>query len=105
MEAAWPGSAYVDVVGVDLYDHSWYANTYPYASTCDAACRLKRRQQTAWTYLDSHLNKLRKFAIAKGKPMASPGVITRSDGHGGSDNPYFTSYRRCTNSSPTRQIT
>jgi hypothetical protein len=90
LEATWPGDAYVDVVGVDPYDHSWVENTYPYPSTCGATCRLTR-QQTAWSYQASNLNILRDFAIAHGKPMAIPewGVITRPDGHGGGDNPYY----------------
>ena len=40
LDAIWPGDAYVDVVALDLYDQSWAANTYPYPSRCDAACRL-----------------------------------------------------------------
>jgi Glycosyl hydrolase family 26 len=90
LESVWPGNAYVDVVGVDHYDQCWATNTYPYPSPCDAACRLKR-QQTAWSFFASQLDVLRNFAIAHGKPMAFPewGVATRSDGHGGGDNPYF----------------
>jgi beta-mannanase len=89
-DATWPGDAYVDVVGVDMYDQSWVPNTYPYPSTCDAACRLAR-QQTVWNYLSGRLNALRDFAAAHGKPMAFPewAVLIRSDGHGGGDNPYF----------------
>jgi hypothetical protein len=90
LESVWPGNAYVDVVGVDHYDQCWATNTYPYPSPCDAACRLKR-QQACWSWQVSRLNTLRNFAIANGKPMAFPewGVVTRSDGHGGGDNPYF----------------
>jgi hypothetical protein len=90
LESLWPGDAYVDVVGVDIYDQCWVNNTYPYPSTCDAACRLTR-QQTAWRFFASRLDILRDFAIAHGKPMAFPewGVMARSDGHGGGDNPYF----------------
>jgi hypothetical protein len=89
-DAAWPGDTYVDVVGVDLYDQSWVANTYPYPSGCDEACRLTR-QQTAWNAHLLRLNLLRDFAVAHNKPLAFPewGVIIRSDGHGGGDNPYF----------------
>jgi hypothetical protein len=88
--ATWPGDAYVDIVGVDIYDQSWVTNSYPYPSTCDAACRLSR-QQTAWSSYASKLNMLRNFAIGHGKPMAFPewGAMIRSDGHGGADNPYF----------------
>jgi hypothetical protein len=90
LEATWPGDAYVDVVGVDAYDHSWQANTYPYPSTCDAACRLTR-QKNSWNHQSSQLNRLRDFALAHGKPMAFPeyGLLIRGDGHGGGDNPYY----------------
>ena len=90
LDAVWPGDDYVDVVGVDIYDQSWATNTYPYPSTCDAACRLTR-QQTAWNGYSWRLNTLRNFAIAHGKPLGFPewGVISRSDGHGGGDNPFF----------------
>jgi hypothetical protein len=90
LEAIWPGDQYVDVVGIDFYDQSWYANTYPYPSGCDAACRLAR-QQTAWHYTSRHLFTLRDFALARGKSIAIPewGVAIRPDGHGGGDNPYY----------------
>jgi hypothetical protein len=90
LERVWPGNAYVDVVGLDLYDMSWVANTYPYPSTCDAACRLTR-QQTSWNHHASRLNIFRNFANAHGKPLAFPewGLAITKDGHGGGDNPYF----------------
>lgn len=90
LDAAWPGDAYVDVVGIDLYDQSWVANTYPYPATCDSACRLAR-QQTAWTSHAWYLQTMRNFAAAHGKPFAIPewGIVSRSDGHGGGDNPYY----------------
>ena len=90
LTATWPGDAYVDVVGIDLYDQSWVANTYPYPSTCDSACRLAR-QQTAWNSHAWYLQTMRNFAVAHGKPFAIPewGVVARTDGHGGGDNPYF----------------
>jgi hypothetical protein len=91
LESVWPGDAYVDVVGIDCYDMSWVPNSYPYPSTCDAACRLTR-QQTAWNGLHApRLNILRDFANAHGKPLAFPewGATIKSDGHGGGDNPYY----------------
>jgi hypothetical protein len=90
LEAIWPGDAYVDVVGTDLYDQSWASNTYPYPSTCDAACRLTH-QQTAWSYTYQLLAGIRDFALAHGKSMALPewGLMLRSDGHGGGDDPYY----------------
>ena len=90
LTATWPGDAYVDVVGIDLYDQSWAPNTYPYPSTCDSACRLVR-QQTAWTNHAWYLQTIRTFALARGKPLSIPewGLYTRSDGHGGGDNPFY----------------
>jgi hypothetical protein len=90
LNATWPGDAYVDVVGLDLYDQSWVTNTYPYPSTCDAACRVAR-QQTAWNSHAWYLQTMRNFAVAHAKPFALPewGVVARTDGHGGGDNPYY----------------
>ncbi|HUQ76732.1 MAG TPA: Ig-like domain-containing protein [Burkholderiales bacterium] len=90
LNATWPGDAYVDLVGIDLYDQSWVQNTYPYPSTCDSACRLAR-QQTAWNTHAWYLQTMRNFAVTHGKPFALPewGVVARTDGHGGGDNPYF----------------
>jgi hypothetical protein len=90
LDAVWPGDAYVDVVGVDIYDQSWARNTYPYPSACDAACRLAR-QQAAWTSQVWFLDTVRGFAAAHGKPMAIPewSVAIRPDGHGGGDNAFF----------------
>jgi hypothetical protein len=90
LATVWPGDAYVDIVGIDLYDQSWVSGTYPYPASCDAACRLAA-QQLAWNDQSWKLNTLRDFAVAHGKPMAIPewGVAMRADGHGGGDNPYF----------------
>jgi hypothetical protein len=90
LDAIWPGNEYVDIVAIDLYDQSWATNTYPYPSSCDAACRLAR-QQTAWGNHSWYLQTLRDFGVARGKPMAIAewGVAIRADGHGGGDNPYF----------------
>jgi hypothetical protein len=78
--SAYPGDAYVDYIGVDVYDQSWiadYAN--PVACWNDA---LKSQWGLTWH---------RDFAAAHGKLMSFPewGVATRSDGHGGGDAPYF----------------
>jgi hypothetical protein len=91
LNAVWPGDAYVDLVGLDLYDQCWVINTYPYPSTCDSACRLAR-QQNAWDQHVYRLNIIRDFAIAHGKNMALPewGVAIRGyDPNGGGDNPFF----------------
>ncbi|MGH2839804.1 MAG: glycoside hydrolase family 26 protein, partial [Solirubrobacteraceae bacterium] len=79
-EAAWPGGAYVDYIGLDIYDKSWVTNYQ------DPAAR--------WTYNMNTGNGMRwhrDFARAKGKPMTFPewGLSKRADGHGGGDAPYF----------------
>jgi len=80
-DEAYPGDAYVDDVGADVYDQCWCSPQDP---------------QTAW---DSQLqgpwglNWLQAFANQHDKPIALPewGVTIRSDGHGLGDDPYFVS--------------
>jgi hypothetical protein len=77
---AWPGDAYVDYVGLDVYDQSWSPNR------ADPAARwsefLKQPNGLRWH---------RDFAAAHGKPMTFPewGISNRHDGYGGGDSPYF----------------
>ena len=77
---AYPGDAYVDYIGIDVYDQSWCTNY------SDPAARWNDALNAQWG-LTWH----RDFAAAHGKPMSFPewGVATRSDGHGGGDAPYF----------------
>jgi len=79
-ETAWPGDAYVDYVGLDVYDQSWA----PWKA--DPVAR--------WNEFLNLKNGLRwhaAFAAAHGKPMTFPewGLADRADGHGGGDAPYF----------------
>jgi hypothetical protein len=75
--AAYPGNAYVDVIGLDAYDQSWAVPQTP---------------ANAWssTTLPS-LTAAQQFASSNGKPLAFSewGVTIRSDGHGLGDDPYF----------------
>jgi Glycosyl hydrolase family 26 len=80
-ESAYPGNAYVDYIGTDVYDQSWVPNH------ADPAARWKDLMTThnglAWH---------RAFAASKGKPMTFPewGVSNRfNDNNGGGDAPYF----------------
>ncbi len=77
VEAAYPGSAYVDVIGLDAYDATWATPQTP---------------SNAWssTMLPA-LTAAQKFASSQGKPLAFTewGVIIRSDGHGLGDDPYY----------------
>ena len=75
--AAYPGNAYVDVIGLDAYDQSWATPQTP---------------ANAWasTTLPS-LTAAQQFASSNGKPLAfcEWGVAIRSDGHGLGDDPYY----------------
>jgi hypothetical protein len=88
-----PGAAYADYVGVDIYDASWQQQTYPYPRDCKRSC-VARRQRTAWKHNYSAERGLAfwsRFARSKGIPLSLPewGAWERADGHGGGDNPYF----------------
>ena len=79
-ESAYPGDAYVDYIGLDVYDQSWAA------WKADPAAR--------WNEYLNARNGLRwhaSFAAAHGKPMTFPewGLAARADGNGGGDSPYF----------------
>jgi hypothetical protein len=77
---AYPGDAYVDYVGMDIYDHSWSARR------ADPAVRwndyVNQKDGLKWH---------RDFAAAHGKPMTFPewGLAHRRDGYGGGDAPHF----------------
>jgi hypothetical protein len=78
-DQAYPGSAYVDYIGSDMYDNCWCSPFTP---------------QNAWADQLSHpwgLNWLASFAAQVGRPIAFPewSVDYRSDGHGLGDDPYF----------------
>jgi len=79
LELAYPGSAYVDYVGSDVYDEYWGSDFTPQASWSNAV------NQT-WG-----LNWLVNFAAAQNRPIAIPewSVTVRSDGYGLGDDPYF----------------
>ncbi|HUI03565.1 MAG TPA: glycosyl hydrolase [Acidimicrobiales bacterium] len=78
-DQAYPGDAYVDYVGTDMYDNCWCSPQTP---------------QNAWAAQLTQawgLNWLASFAAAHGKAIAFPewSVDYRSDGHGLGDDPYF----------------
>jgi hypothetical protein len=79
LELAYPGSAYVDYIGTDVYDEYWGSSSTPQASWSNAVTQ-------TWG-----LNWLTTFSAAQGKPIAIPewSVDYRSDGHGLGDDPYF----------------
>jgi hypothetical protein len=78
--SAWPGDAYVDYVGLDVYDQSWGSwNADPVARWNEY---VNQHNGLAW-----HAS----FAAAHGKQMTFPewGLADRADGNGGGDTPYF----------------
>jgi len=79
LELAYPGSAYVDYIGTDVYDEFWGSPFTAQASWSNAVTQ-------TWG-----LNWLVNFAAAEGRPIAIPewSVDSGSDGHGLGDDPYF----------------
>jgi hypothetical protein len=92
-ERAWPGSSYVDVIGVDVYDASWQPGTYPVPAAATGA-QHGARAAAVWRELDAGDHGLRfwvSFAARYGIGLALPewGLVWRADGHGGGDDPDF----------------
>jgi hypothetical protein len=77
---AYPGNAYVDYIGVDVYDQSWIQDYQ------DPAARWNDYLHGQWS-----LNWYVQFARAHDKPLSVPewGLVNREDGHGGGDDPLF----------------
>lgn len=76
---AYPGDAYVDYIGIDVYDQSWIPNyTDPASRWADFLAATYGGD--FWVdYCSTH------------KPLCLPewGLSIRADGHGGGDNDYF----------------
>lgn len=93
-EQAWPGDDYVDFVGVDVYDETWNADTYPWpaGSTSEEIEARQRKVWNEWIVSSPRgLDFWSNFSRQHAKPLAIPewGLNHRPDGHGGLDNPYF----------------
>jgi hypothetical protein len=90
----YPGDDVVDYIGVDAYDVSWRAGSYPYPEVCDQKCRLAR-QRTAWEKViyggERGLRFWSRFAAQHGKPLSLPewGLWSRPDQHGGGEDAYY----------------
>jgi hypothetical protein len=93
-EKAWPGDDFVDFLGVDIYDESWGADTYPIPQDSTPAA-IASRQKKAWQdvlFNGNHgLAFWKKFATEHRKPLCFPewGENIREDKHGGLDDPYY----------------
>jgi len=89
-ELAYPGDAYVDFIGVDIYDTSW--THYPPTATGLAVA-----QGAAWKddlNEDHGLAFWSAFARTHTKPMAITewGLVAMANGHGGGDDPAFVDH-------------
>lgn len=85
---AWAGSG-VDTVSFDQYDQSWYGGC---GVAYDGSSWTATQSQCIWDNDISHnLQNLASFANTQSKPVSIGewGVINRSDGHGGGDDPTF----------------
>jgi hypothetical protein len=91
--AAYPGNAYVDVIGLDAYDQSWATPQTP---------------TNAWssTTLPT-LTAAEQFASSNGKPLAfcEWGLTIRTDGHGLGDDPYFINEMASWMQNPAHDVT
>ncbi|SDU05877.1 Glycosyl hydrolase family 26 [Verrucomicrobium sp. GAS474] len=93
---AWPGDEYVDILGLDIYDQTWYPEIYPLPEKATPE-EIEKRRRLSW---DGNLNfdgKRRdgipfwtKFAQEHGnKPIAVCEWGLVAGKHGGGDNVYF----------------
>lgn len=93
-EQAWPGDEFVDYVGVDVYDETWSADTYPWPANATAEVILARQKKVWKEWIVESPRGLAfwtKFAKDHRKPLAIPewGLNHRDDGHAGLDNVHF----------------
>ncbi len=92
---AYPGSAYVDYIGADLYDSCYASNTYPWP-TGSTPAQILQRQENAWAN-NSGTNNFglawfTSLAATTSKPLCFPEWGTwglGGDGRGGGDDPYY----------------
>src|SRR5947208_9769572 len=84
--AAYPGSAYVDFIGTDVYDQAWGPNN---STVPDPAVRWN-----GYVTQQNGLDWVASFAAQQGKPISIPewGLSIRADGHGGGDHAYFVQH-------------
>jgi Putative peptidoglycan binding domain/Glycosyl hydrolase family 26 len=85
---SWPGSAYVDYVGTDIFD--WYGGpggTYPH--TASGALNYTLHWQQTLTATPGGLNWIAEFSRLTDKPIIIPEWGLDFHGFGGQDDPYF----------------
>src|SRR5215471_8184126 len=85
---SWPGSAYVDYIGTDIFD--WYGgsnNTYPH--TASGALDHEAKWQQILAAEPGGLNWMAAFSRATGKPIVIPEWGLDFHTFGGQDDPQF----------------
>jgi glycosyl hydrolase family 26 len=85
---SWPGRAYVDYIGTDIFD--WYGgphSTYPH--TASGALDHEEKWQQILTTQPGGLNWMAAFSRATGKPIIIPEWGLDFHTFGGQDNPMF----------------
>jgi hypothetical protein len=108
-DQAWPGDDFVDFVGVDVYDETWNADTYPWPANATAE-EIAGRQKKVWDEWIVHgprgLAFWSAFARKHGKPLCIPewGLNHRPDGHGGMDNVYFVEQMHAFVNAPANRV-
>jgi hypothetical protein len=84
----WPGSAYVDYVGTDIFD--WYGGAnYTYPHTASGALDHEEKWQQILTTQPGGLNWIAAFSHATGKPIIIPEWGLDFHAFGGQDDPLF----------------
>jgi Glycosyl hydrolase family 26 len=85
---SWPGSAYVDYIGTDIFD--WYGGAnYTYPHTASGALDHEAKWQQILTTKPGGLNWMAAFARVTGKPIIIPEWGLDFHTFGGQDDPLF----------------
>jgi hypothetical protein len=85
---SWPGSAYVDYIGTDIFD--WYGGAnYTYPHTASGALDHEEKWQQILTTEPGGLNWMAAFSRAAGKPVIIPEWGLDFHTFGGQDDPLF----------------
>jgi hypothetical protein len=84
---AWPGSAYVDYIGTDIFD--WHGITTDYPSTASGALDHEAKWRQILTTEPGGLNWMAAFSRATGKPIIIPEWGLDFHTFGGQDDPLF----------------
>ena len=85
---SWPGGAYVDYIGTDIFD--WYGGAGPtYPHTASGALDHEEKWQQILTAEPGGLNWMAAFSRATGKPVIIPEWGLDFHAFGGQDDPLF----------------